>query len=102
MDEFDDLLGSPMEKMWHDAIEEADPTGLTAAEVDNMVHTLLARRLVEALQRPDVSPGVMQCALRFLKDNDITALPIPGSAQDLLKRKLGENVPFKLTGTDNE
>jgi hypothetical protein len=44
---------------------------------------------------------MLQCALRFLKDNDITSLPVPGSAHELLKKKLGDlTFEPKLTGTD--
>jgi hypothetical protein len=98
MDEFDDLVA----KIWEDELETVDPAGLSVEELDNLVHTLTARRLVEHLRQPGVSPGVLQCALRFLKDNDITSLPVPGSAQDELRKKLGDRLPFqpKLTGTD--
>ena len=97
-DEFDDLI----EKLWEDELETVDPEGLTPEELDNLVHTLTARRLVEWLRKPGVSAGILQCALRFLKDNDVTSLPVPGSAHHLLRQKLGENLPFKpkLTGTD--
>ncbi len=95
-EEFADLI----EKAWDDALEGCDPAGLSAEELDSMVHTLTARRLVEHLQQPGVSPGVLQCALRFLKDNDITALPVPGSAQEMLRKKLGDNFPFKPRLTD--
>jgi hypothetical protein len=90
------------EKLFADELETCDPAGLNAAELDNLVHTLTARRLVEALQHPETAtPGLIQCALRFLKDNDITSLPVPGSAHETLRKKLG-SLPFepKLTGTD--
>ena len=89
-------------KMWDDAMETCSAAGLSGEELDHMVHTLTARRLVEHLQSPGVSPGVLQCALRFLKDNDITSLPVPGSAHDALRQKMAERLPFtpKLTGTE--
>lgn len=89
------------EKLFNDELENCDPTGLSAQELDNLVHTLTARRLVEALQHPEsATPGLLQCALRFLKDNDITSLPVPGSAHETLRKKLGD-LPFtpRLTGT---
>ena len=89
-------------KLWDDAMETCSAAGLSGEELDHMVHTLTARRLVEHLQMPGVSPGVLQCALRFLKDNDITALPVPGSAADALRQAIGDRLPFhpKLTGSD--
>jgi hypothetical protein len=101
MSSIDDLLaddvlgGEEYAKMWDDALESTDPSGLTAAELNNMVHTLVARRLVEILQDPGrCTPGMIQSALRFLKDNDITALPVPGTAQEKLKQALGSDLPF--------
>jgi hypothetical protein len=91
------------EKMFDDELETCSAEGLSAEELDNLVHTLTARRLVEALQRLETaSPGMIQCALRFLKDNDVTSLPVPGSAHETLRKKLGD-LPFtpKLTGTED-
>lgn len=95
--EFEGLV----EKLWTDALETVDPSGLSSEELDNLVHTLTARRLVEHLRMPGVSAGILQCALRFLKDNDISSLPVPGSAHAMLREKLGDNLPFqpKLTGS---
>lgn len=91
-----------IEKLWNDAMETCEAAGLTGDELDHMVHTLTARRLVEWLQMPMVPPGILQCALRFLKDNDISSLPVPGSAQEQLLEAMRERVPFKpkLTGSD--
>jgi hypothetical protein len=91
-----------VQKMWDDAMETSTAAGLSGEELDHMVHTLTARRLVEHLQSPGVSPGVLQCALRFLKDNDITSLPVPGSAHEALREKMAERLPFqpRITGTD--
>ena len=97
-----DFENEVIEKMWDDAMESCKADGLTGEELDHMVHTLTARRLVEHLQQPGVSPGVLQCALRFLKDNDISSLAVPGSAAAELKEKMKDRLPFqpKLTGTD--
>ena len=73
--------------------------GLSAEELDNLVHHLTAIRLVERLHDPDCTAGDLQVACRFLKDNDITALAVPKSAQEMLRKKLGPNFPFK-TGTE--
>lgn len=91
----DEEFGELIEKIWNDELETIDPEGLTGSELDNLVHTLTARRLVEHLRQPGVSAGILQCALRFLKDNDITSLPVPGSAHEMLRQKLG-NLPFRL------
>lgn len=100
--ELDSLIDDTFEKMWDDELENIDIDGLDANDLDNLVHTLVARRLVEQLRNSvRCSPGLLQCALRFLKDNDITSLPVPGSAHALLKEKLG-GLPFepRLTGID--
>lgn len=100
--ELDNLIDGDFEKLWDDALETIDIDGLDANDLDNLVHTLVARRLVEQLRDPiRCTPGLLQCALRFLKDNDITSIPIPGSAHEMLKKKLG-GLPFepRLTGTD--
>lgn len=91
-----------VEKLWDDAMETCSAAGLQGDDLDHMVHTLTARRLVEHLQQPGVSPGVLQCALRFLKDNDISGVAVPGSASAALIEKMAERLPFnpKITGTD--
>lgn len=66
--------------------------GLTAEELSDKIHTMTAIQLITQLEEPDCSAGVLQCALRFLKDNDVTALPIPKSALERLTKKL--DLPF--------
>ena len=97
--EFDDPI---IEKMWDDSLETASAAGLSGEELDHMVHTLLARRIVERLQDPAVTPGWGQIALRFCKDNDITGLATPGSASQALRDKMAERLPFspRITGTE--
>ena len=70
-----------VQKLWDDAMETCTAQGLTGEELDH----------------------ILQCALRFLKDNDVTSLPVPGSAADTLKEQMAERLPFnpKLTGTDD-
>ena len=91
-----------VEKLWDDAMETCSAAGLSGEELDHMVHTLVARRLVEKLQQADCTAGDIQCALRFLKDNDVTSLAVPGSAHEALRQKMAERLPFtpKITGTD--
>jgi hypothetical protein len=95
-------FGELVERLWDDELERLDIDGLTPNQLDNLVHTLTARRLVEHLRTPGVSPGVLQCALRFLKDNDISSLPVPGSPAEMLRKKLEEHLPFpRITGTED-
>lgn len=94
------INGASYVKAWNDDIETAPLEGMTAEELDTLVHTLAVRRMVEALRDPErCTPGLFQAALRFLKDNDIQGLPMPGSAQELLKQRMGGKLPFKLTGS---
>ena len=97
--EFDEELP----KMWDDAYETCDPSGLESEELDHMVHTLTARRLVEAMQSghgSTISGGTFQAALRFLKDNAITGHAVPGSPQEALRKAMEKRAPFRLTGSD--
>ncbi len=91
------------DKQWDDAIENVSVDGLSADEYSNLVYTLTARRLVESLRDPERGgqPGILQAALRFLKDNEVTGLDIPGSASDAIRKELAAHAPFpRLTGTD--
>lgn len=94
-DEIEDEFGPEIAKLWNDAMETCTADGLSGEELDHMVHTLTARRLVEWLQTPGCPPNILQCALRFLKDNDITSLPVPGSAADELKEAMKDKLPFQ-------
>jgi len=77
-----------------------NPTNdMSSEELDDLIYTLTARRLVEALSEPDVSPGMLQAALRFMKDNGIAGIPIGGTAAAELRERLGDSLPFRQTGT---
>jgi hypothetical protein len=89
-------LESLSEEVIGDAIETARIDGLNPDQLEKLVHTLLARRIVEALRQPEPSPGIMQVARGFLRDNDVSALPIPDSAQAQLQEMYGEDAPFPL------
>lgn len=70
---------------------------MTAQQLDELVHLLLARRLVDALRGKDsTTPGVLQAAMRFLVDNGVTGLDVPGSAIEQVKKEFAEKAPFKL------
>ena len=80
-----------------------EKAGLSAEELGDKIHTLTALQLLSQLEEEDCSPGVLQCALRFLKDNDISALPIPDSALEKIKKKLTLPYPrMSDAGTEAE
>ena len=56
-------------------------------------------RMIEALSNPETAtPGMIQCALRYLGDAVKEGAVIePGSKVD----QILENLPFKMTGTDD-
>ena len=100
--DFDDPI---VEKAWDDAMETCSAAGLQGDDLDHMVYTLTARRLVEALQAghgSTIPAGTFNAALRFCKDNDIAGIAIPGTAAAALIEKMQDRIPFKpkLTGTD--
>lgn len=83
-----------------DEIESCDIAGLTAAELEKMLHELQARRLVEIARDPArYTPGFASVIRGFLKDNEVTGLDIPGTALNRLREKINEEAPFQ-TGTD--
>ncbi len=100
-------FGDPIiEKAWDDALETCSSAGLEGEDLNHMVYTLMARRLVEALQAghgSEIPAGTFNAALRFCKDNDISGLALPGTAAAALIEKMQERLPFKpklTTGTD--
>ena len=93
-----------IKKEWNDAIENDPIDGLTGEELGILIHELTARRLIEALRDNTLgrSHSTLINARGFLKDNSVTGLDIPGSAQEQLRKELAARAPFqpKLTGTD--
>ncbi len=76
---------------------------LSAADLEAKIHELTALQLLKQLEdlEEPASPGVLNAALRFLKDNDVTALPIPGGAMKRLADKL--ELPFpRITDAGDE
>jgi len=73
--------------------QESEAIFMSAADLDAKLHELTALEILGWFKSEDsLSPGQMQCVLRFLKDNDITALPIPESSLERIKDKV--NLPF--------
>ena len=104
-DDLDGLFGKPPEeeeiqKEFDDEVENDDIAGLTATELEKLLHELTARRLVEAMRRGDPGAGMIQAARGFLRDNEVTGLDVPGSAQNELRKHLNNDAPFKLTGSE--
>lgn len=74
---------------------------MSAADLEAKLHTLTACEMLLWFERGELTPGEMQCVLRFLKDNDVTALPIPGSQLERIKSKV--DLPFmRITDAGTE
>lgn len=73
---------------------------LSAADLDAKIHELTAIQILQWFEKDTMTAGQMQCVLRFLKDNDITALPIPESALERIKGKLTLPYPRMSDATD--
>jgi hypothetical protein len=84
--------------------ETADIGGMSASQLDELVHVLTARRLVEALRakptpgEPSLAhdPRILQVALRFLADNGVTGKDIPSTLIEEVQKKYQDKAPFKL------
>lgn len=82
-------------KDWDDDVENAPIDGASSDTLNATLHELTARRLVEALRDPErCTPGMIREARGFLKDNDVSGLPIPGSAHEELRRRYSDKVRF--------
>ncbi len=87
-------MGSPQE--W----DSLDQPGLSAEELEAKLHAGAARQMLKWIEAEEVTAGQMQAILRFLKDNDVTALPIPGSQMERIAAKL--SLPFRITDAGTE
>lgn len=68
------------------------PTEWDRDDPASIIHQLTAQRLIDALSNPETcTPGWIQAACRFLKDNQVEGLPTPGSDLETLYKAL----PFK-------
>jgi hypothetical protein len=54
----------------------------------NAIHEKLAEKLLAELDAEQVNPAVYGQIIKFLKDNNIEALSVPGSNLDKIKNKL--------------
>ncbi len=72
--------------------DSVDTPDLSASDLEARLHAGAAMHMLKWTESEEVTPGQMQAILRFLKDNDVTALPVPGSAMERLSEKL--SLPF--------
>ena len=70
--------------------------GMSPEDLDDLIYVLTAKRLVEGL-RNDPTPGMLQAALRFMKDNGIAGVPLPNSTPEELAERVG-SLPFRGAG----
>lgn len=72
--------------------------GMTKEQLEQLVHELVARRLVAALRDPAMGfhPQILAQALRFLKDNEVTGLDMPGTATEAVREAFKDKLPFKI------
>jgi hypothetical protein len=78
-------------------IETLPVSGLTNPQLEELVHALVAKRLIEALRTPELcTPQLLAQALRFLAQNDITGLAMPGTPTEDVKTAFAAKLPFKL------
>lgn len=90
-----------------------DPTTLTAEQLEQTIHALVAQRLVEGLRQVvfqtaeggevlnplAYNPQFLAQCIRFLNDNNVKGLDMPGSVVDQVREAYKNKAPFKLTGT---
>jgi hypothetical protein len=75
---------------------DAKLSGMSAQELNELVHRLVSIRLIEKLMVPEeCTPGLLQAGLRFLVDNDVTGLDIPEAAGEAIRKSLKDKLPFK-------
>lgn len=78
----------------------ADTTKLSAAQLEEVVHALIAQNLIEGLRDPALGkhPQFLAQALRFLSDNGVSGLDMPGSNVEKVKEAYKNKAPFKIPG----
>lgn len=71
--------------------------GMTAQQVDETIHALVAKRIAEMIQIPELcTPQFLAQALRFLADNKVTGRDIPERLGAEVREKYADKAPFKL------
>jgi hypothetical protein len=80
----------------NDATPDVDLTGKTREEILGMIHALVAEALVRNLKDPahSTNPQILTAAMRFLKENDVSSVAVPGSP--LAELSAHFQAPFKL------
>lgn len=76
---------------------ESETSNPSNAELHELIHSLVAKRLVEVLKNPEVlTPQWIAQARGFLADNKVTGLELPGSPLAAVQAEFKKNLPFKL------
>lgn len=70
--------------------------GMSPEDLDDLIYVLTAKRLVEGL-RDNPTPGMLQAALRFMKDNGIAGLSLPGGTAEEMEERT-QSLPFRGAG----
>lgn len=75
---------------------------MTAEELQSKIHELVARALIRNLEDPALStnPQILTAAMKFLKDNDVSGLAVPGSPLAELSKHF--EAPFKLKRAEGQ
>ena len=63
-------------------------------ELLNQLHEELGEQLLKRIKSPDASPQDFAQAIKFLKDNNIEALPTGKNALAQLQDELHDRLPF--------
>ena len=58
------------------------------------IHNLLCDAFIRELSAADVNPEVYKEVIRFLKDNNVQSLPVPGSKVAKVASVTPQEIPF--------
>lgn len=77
--------------------DESENLNPSEAEIVQMLHSLVAKRLIEVLNNPElITPQWIAQARGFLADNHVSGLDAPGTPLNAVKSELAKTLPFKL------
>lgn len=80
------------------AAETVPLDGLTKEQLNELIHTLIAKRIVGSLRNLEFgcTPQMIAQARAFLNDQGITGLDLPGTPTEAVKEAFKDKLPFKL------
>lgn len=67
----------------------------------NELHALIAKAMADRIRGGDFTAADLSVARQFLKDNNIEAIPTPGSPLEGLHKSVADNLPFPAQGLPN-